>query len=247
MQLIRKIWNRRSYLHSILSTIYFNFRYLPISQALKLPIIFYKPKFCTLKGCVKIYGDVHFGMIRLGFSTSLLYPNSGITIELLGGVLSFRGKCTIGNASAISVGPEGVLSISGGLVANSALKLIAYHNVTLDSDARIGWNVSILDTNFHPLVCRETGLIMKPYGSIVIGSSSWIASNCVILHDVILPNHVVVASNSLVSKSIDFEPYTMVAGSPAKVVRKGIYRNIGGMYDYVEHLQKEERFALFGK
>jgi galactoside O-acetyltransferase len=54
-------------------------------------------------------------------------------------------------------------------------------------------------------------------GSIVIEDDVWIAANCVVLRDVRLGSHSVIAAGSVVKK--DVEPYSVVAGVPAKVVR----------------------------
>lgn len=43
-------------LRSVLSSIYFNFHYLPFRQAMRLPILLYKPKLLKMKGNVKIGG-----------------------------------------------------------------------------------------------------------------------------------------------------------------------------------------------
>ena len=49
MKAINKLKNYSWCLRSLLSSIYFNFHYLPLSQAMKLPILLYKPKFGSLK------------------------------------------------------------------------------------------------------------------------------------------------------------------------------------------------------
>ena len=54
MKIIKKLSTELSILRYIIPTIYFNFHYLPFSQAIKLPIVFYKPHFGKLKGVVKI-------------------------------------------------------------------------------------------------------------------------------------------------------------------------------------------------
>lgn len=53
-------------------------------------------------------------------------------------------------------------------------------------------------------------------GDIVIENDVWIGANSVILGGVTLHNGAVVAANSLVNK--DVPPYSIVAGSPAKVI-----------------------------
>ena len=54
--LFAKVWKRRRDLRSILQSVYFNFHYLPFRQAVKLPILLYKPKLLELQGNVKIGG-----------------------------------------------------------------------------------------------------------------------------------------------------------------------------------------------
>lgn len=92
-------------LRAIISSLYFNFKYLPFNQALKLPILLYKPYFKELKGKVVIdSSNIYFGMIRMGFWSTLQYPNSGIAWENQGGTVVFKGNCMIGNAASISIG-----------------------------------------------------------------------------------------------------------------------------------------------
>ena len=95
-------------LRSLPASVYFNFHYLPLRQAVKLPILLYKPRFLELKGTVRIEDDnIRTGMIKLGFPTVSLYPNSGIMFENHGGEIVFKGRTKIGNASSISIGGKG--------------------------------------------------------------------------------------------------------------------------------------------
>ena len=56
MSVLNKLLSGGRILRSILPTIYFNFHYLPFSQAIRLPILLYKPKLLKMKGNVKIGG-----------------------------------------------------------------------------------------------------------------------------------------------------------------------------------------------
>ena len=102
---IKKIFRYRYILYSL----YFNFRYLPFKQAIKLPIVLYKPHLLKCKGTIVINpidGKITFGMIRLGFPGVSVYPNNGITWENHGGTIIFKGKCVIGNDSYLSFGEK---------------------------------------------------------------------------------------------------------------------------------------------
>lgn len=59
--LLHKIWIYKSIILWLPWTLYFNFKKLPFNQAIKLPIIFFKPYFGTLKGNIVIVGG---GKIR---------------------------------------------------------------------------------------------------------------------------------------------------------------------------------------
>ena len=54
-------------------------------------------------------------------------------------------------------------------------------------------------------------------GAVIIRKGAWIAPGCIILAGVEIGENAVVGAGSLVIKNV--EPYTVVAGSPAKVIR----------------------------
>ena len=130
---------------------YFNFHYLPLWQAVKLPILLYKPRFLELKGTVRIESDnIRTGMIRLGFPTVSLYPNTGIMIENHGGEIIFKGRAGIGNASRISIGAKSKVEF-GDCFQATALKLASYCGMKFASRVRFGWDCTVVDTDFHKL------------------------------------------------------------------------------------------------
>jgi len=55
-------------------------------------------------------------------------------------------------------------------------------------------------------------------GEISIGDDSWIGANAIIMPNVKLGKFCVVAANSFVNQ--DFEDYSLIAGSPAKFIKK---------------------------
>ncbi|OWP85226.1 hypothetical protein BWK59_01240 [Flavobacterium davisii] len=57
--------------------------------------------------------------------------------------------------------------------------------------------------------------------AVIIEDDVWIASNCTISKGVIIGKGAVIASNTFVNKNID--PYTVVGGVPAKILKKRIH------------------------
>lgn len=229
---MNKILNNKWILRSLLKTIWFNFHYLPFRQAIKLPILLYKPKFLVCKGQIKIDGPVHFGMITLGKFRVSIYPNTGIVYENWGGVITFRGKCRIGNASALSIGKNGSVEFGNDFSASTSLRLVCYHKITIRDNVLIGWNNLICDTDFHSLTI-ESNDPNKPairksrgYDKIEIGRNTWLAMNCTILKGTTLPEYCVVGANSTLNKTTKAEPKSLLANDTAVIRRTGIYRDL---------------------
>jgi acetyltransferase-like isoleucine patch superfamily enzyme len=66
---------------------------------------------------------------------------------------------------------------------------------------------------------RERQLAIPRTGhDVVIGDGVWLASHVLVLGPCTIGEHAVVAGGSLVRN--DVEPYTVVAGRPAKLVRR---------------------------
>lgn len=101
--------------------------------------------------------------------------------------------------------------------ANFNLTILDEAEVRIGNNVFIGPNVSIY-TACHPLnpVERNTGVEWAE--PITIGNSVWIGGSATILPGVIIGDNAVVGAGSVVTR--DVEPNTVVAGNPAKVIRK---------------------------
>lgn len=223
--MIKKVWKNKWIFRSLIKSIYFNFHYLPLRQAVKMPIFLYKPHLLKCKGNISIEGKISTGMIQLGRYTVSLYPNSGITFENHGGKIIFKGKCHIGNNSAISIGPKGNVIIGNNFVATASLKLTSYYHIEFKENVLCGWDCLFLDTDFHQLTTIKTPQLPKPYGKISIGDNCWFSLKCTIMKGTNLAENNVVAANSLLNKDYANITYCLLAGQPAKVKKKDIYLN----------------------
>src|SRR5918995_527616 len=105
-------------------------------------------------------------------------------------------------------GDRAKLDIHPTAVVNNALFNVGSGTITVGEYAFFGHSVSVL-TGTHD--------ISKFGREIVIGEGAWVASNAIVLGPCVIGAHAVVGGGSLVIG--DVEPYTIVAGSPAKVLR----------------------------
>ena len=86
-----------TYLISLPKTIFFNFRCLPINQAIHLPIfVAYNVKLLNLKkNVISIETVVKFGLVRIGFSGTEIISSNRSLIDLKQGKVIFKGKSVI--------------------------------------------------------------------------------------------------------------------------------------------------------
>ena len=107
--------------------------------------------------------------------------------------------------------------------------LVAATSIIIEDDVLISWGVTINDHNSHSTdwLERERDIVdwhagykdwsVVKIAPVVIKRRSWIGFNSTILKGVTVGEGAVVAAASVVTK--DVEPYTVVAGNPAKIVR----------------------------
>jgi acetyltransferase-like isoleucine patch superfamily enzyme len=117
----------------------------------------------------------------------------------------------------LSVGRNARLSI-GDNCGFSGSVINAMHSISIGSRVMLGANVTIADSDRHPINAKERaagdGGVCAP---VVIGDDVWVGMNTVILKGSIIGNNVVIGANSLVSGQI---PDNCIAvGSPARVVK----------------------------
>lgn len=118
-------------------------------------------------------------------------------------LLTYKGEIEIGDNCSIN--PFCVIYGHGGVKIGNDV-LIATHTVIIPSNH----NFSSLD---RPI--RLQGNTSK---GIIIEDDVWIGAGCKILDGVIIGKSSIVAAGSVVNKSI--EPYSIVGGVPAKLIRK---------------------------
>jgi acetyltransferase-like isoleucine patch superfamily enzyme len=132
-------------------------------------------------------------------------------------LFNFGGKITIGNN--VFVGPN--------------TNIWSAENVIIGNDVLISHGVNIIDTNSHEIDYveraetyrslirnsrhpREKGTVLTK--EIVIKDNVWISYNASVLKGVTVGKGAIIAANSVVTK--DVPEFTLVAGNPARVVKK---------------------------
>lgn len=123
--------------------------------------------------------------------------------------------------------PGAVIEI-GDNVGISGATLYARKKIVIGENTCIGGNCKILDNDFHPIdVGDRLKLLQDAHGGdsdlvpsreIRIGKNCFIGCNSIILKGTALGNNCVVGAGAVVSGV--FEANTVIAGNPARVIRR---------------------------
>lgn len=203
---------------------YFNFHYLPFKQAIKLPIILHHASLKDVKGRVRIESEkIYRGMIHLGDPGVCLYPDNGIVWQNHGGMVIFQGRALIGASSVLSINKNAEVVFGDDFMNTAAFKLIASRKISFGKSVWFGWNTMIMDTNMHPLKNRLTGKQSSGGAPIKIGDCCWISTNSIVLPGVCIPERVICALGSLVTRGVEYESWCMYGGSPIRKLKENIY------------------------
>ena len=144
------------------------------------------------------------------------------------------GSIRIGNRSIIHCridfdSPAGRVVV-GDRCYIGASHLVCHTGISMGDDVIISWGVTIVDHDSHALdwairlhdvtdwACGDKNWDSVAIAPVTIGSRSWIGFGASILKGVTLGEGAVVGAKAVVTR--DVAPYTVVAGNPARVVRR---------------------------
>jgi acetyltransferase-like isoleucine patch superfamily enzyme len=115
--------------------------------------------------------------------------------------------------SSFSVDETGLLEFGDQVFVNDGVNICARRSVKIGSHVKIGDQVTIYDTYFHQIEPGKDAFS----AAVEIGRNVWIGSHAVILPGVRIGDHSVIGAASIVTA--DVPPKSIVAGSPARVIR----------------------------
>lgn len=126
---------------------------------------------------------------------------SGSTIEDFAVINNGVGDVTIGDNTRVGIG------------------CVVIGPVSIGNDVRLAQHIIVSGLN-HGYADVSTPIWKQKVTTkpIVIEDESWIGANSVIVSGVTVGKHTIVAAGSVVTK--DAPPYCIVAGNPAKVIKK---------------------------
>mgnify|MGYP004593033237 CR=1 FL=1 len=215
--IINRVINRVSlYWYSridICSTIFFNFRALPIIQAIKFPIFIYQNTYVIGIGEIHILSKIKTGMIRIGID-----PVGGDITKIIGaGKYNFEGEIEICSGAIIE--NNGEINFGNNVYLASNVRLACFKKINIGNCSRIGYATKIMDSDYHFLFDTVKNTIHRNTVEVNIDRGAWILDYSKIMKGSFLPKNCIVIGGSLVNKDYrDYGENLILAGTPAKVI-----------------------------
>jgi acetyltransferase-like isoleucine patch superfamily enzyme len=206
-----------------LKTIWFNLKYFPLRQALKLPVLISKNVYLKeVSGRIYIDNLIRFGLIRIGYGNVGIFDKKmSRTIWEVYGDVTFCGSASIGHGSKIVVGPDASLIFGENLKITAESSIVAFKRVQIGNDCLLSWDTLLMDTDFHKVKNDKREIINSPQ-PIIIGDNVWIGCRSIILKGSVIPKNSIIAINSLVNKELLVDN-CIYGGSPVRCLKKNTY------------------------
>ena len=212
---------------NILKTIYINFRMLPISEAIKFPILInYRTELINLSGKIRFLCPVRAGMLQFNnFNDEFIGAHHWRRIEIIG-ELNIGGKVDFGIGSVLFIRRGGKITIGNNVMISGGSRILCEESVIIGNNVRINHESQIMDSNFHYIRKIDDGSTEKCTTPVIIGNNNWIGNRTTIMRGTITPDFLIVGSNSLLNKDYTktIESYSIIGGVPAKFIKKGYER-----------------------
>jgi acetyltransferase-like isoleucine patch superfamily enzyme len=224
--IIRHFHNRRNFNKiNWLKTLVINFFLLPFNIARKLPIFIYgKCELGVLSGDVIFLEPPYKGMLKIGITDPFRSVESTSFIQIQGTIE--LGKQVV-LRRGIHMHIAGLLRLEDHVYIGDNNSICAGNQIRIGTGTRVGNNTTFIDTDFHYIVNIQNNSIKNNTSPVEIGAQNWIGGNCIIKKGTKTPKGTIIAGPySMTSKDYTqiIEEYSLIAGSPAKILIKNVRR-----------------------
>jgi acetyltransferase-like isoleucine patch superfamily enzyme len=197
-----------------LKTLWFNFRYLPFSEAIHLPVLLardVKIVHCY-RGFCSFMGRVRMGSILFGLGDRIYHSDSSGLIHINGKlILKGDGRHAFGVGTKLNVGKDGVLTIGDNFTASAQNYISCDCAITIGDDNMWSFDNVIMDTDAHQ-ICNVDGCVTNYNKQIIFGNHVWLGCRSIIMKGSEIADGCVIASGSKICGKYDVPNCIITSG-----------------------------------
>lgn len=143
-----------------------------------------------------------------------------------GSTLRVTGWAVVGGGAVIVVGPGATLELEGrpdgteGVILSTSSRIVCMSHVRIGGGGGLSWEAQVLDTDQHHIAPAGATELPPHTAPVCLGDFVMVGSRASVLKGVTVGEGSVIGTGAVVTR--DVPPHSVVAGNPARVVRKGI-------------------------
>lgn len=251
MDIINKIFSKIEYLKyrryiNVIATLYLNFRTLPLYDALRLPIFVYgKVTFASLRGRIIIDNShIKRGMIKMGRHQDdyILHSKKQLLRLDENGIIIFKGYCSIASDFLFKI-TTGTLVLGDRVWIGQGVSIDCNESIEIGDCTSITYSTILSDSNHHFVIGADK-VVHRMSSPIIIGKYNWVGNNSMIDKGCVTTDFSIITHGSLVNKNYKSlsgtEDSLLLAGCPAKILKKGLRR----IFESTNEKKLKEYFEL---
>lgn len=205
----------------IIYSIWFNIRYLPLTQAVKMPVLISTNMRIEKlkKGQIIIEKPVRLSVTLGGGKSPAMNAMHGCLYVSGSGKIIFHGKASVSQGTVLRCDDGGVIEIGDQFYCNCNCYFRSGSLIRFGDDCALGWNITVNSSDGHHVWHNGKKVTME--GPISVGNHVWMASECSLLKNSSIPDNCVVTQKAVVTKHFENQ-HCLIGGIPAKVISNNI-------------------------
>ena len=206
---------------NIVYTIFFNFRFLPVKQALHLPIwITQNVRIKYLKRNQIVLKQIKLGLVKIGVEGSPgLFAPKAVLLAASGGKFIFDGAAIVAKGTVLRCDENAIIQMGDNFYCNCNCFFRSTNIISFGKNCSVGWNVTLNTSDGHSIWHEKD--LQKKEGPITIGNHVWITPNVSFTKNSGVGDDCVVAQGAVVTKRFN-DVHCLIGGVPARVVASNI-------------------------
>lgn len=192
-------------LRGLLKSIYFNFKTLPFSQAIRLPILLSRHTsfFNCKSNCIEFESRYpKTGTLRIGIN-DLQYSYESRSFLSIQGKLIIKGNGShvFGPGVSLNIWENGTLTVGNNFSVAPHLRLFVSKSIEIGDGNMWSFYNLVMDTDAHPIYSSNGEIINMPR-KITFGNKCWLGAYCKILKGATIPDGSIIGAGSTISKKL---------------------------------------------